>query len=109
VLLHVVESALPIELDRHAARRCGTGQNMPDLALPLLHVDDRNAAHRPPVGGLAPTLGIENRIGEDDERSTVVLAGAHDLGVESPQASVALVGGSRIALVCGSLGHRASG
>jgi hypothetical protein len=63
VLLHVVEAALPIELDRHAVRRGGTGQNMPDLALPLLDVDDRNTAHRPPVAWLAPTLWIENRIG----------------------------------------------
>ena len=96
VLLHVVEAAGPVQAQRGGARLQGRAQVVPDLALALLDLHHGHAVQGAQITGLATPLGVENRVLQDGEGPSLLLAAAQDAGLQRGGKGVAFVGGRRL-------------
>ena len=82
VLLHVIEAAIPVELQMAGAGRHRAGQVVEDAAVPFLSVFDPDIPEQPAVSGLASALRVAEGVLENGEGPVVVVAGFDNLGVE---------------------------
>src|ERR1700682_1208970 len=88
VLLHVIESARPVDLGRDLAGLQRLGEEVEHGPAPLLGIEDLHTAQRPPVAGLAAPFGIERSAIEDGGGPSVQLADLQHAGAEGPEVGI---------------------
>src|SRR5262249_26716343 len=93
VLLHMIEAARPVEREARGPDRNRRGKVVTDLAVLLLHVEDGDVVQEPVIRGLAAAFGIEDRVGEDGERTRAFGAREEHVRLERRPPRLALVRG----------------
>ena len=85
MLLHVIESALPVDHALHLAGRERSIEHVQHRALELLHVDDRGARERAAICRLPTPFGIERGAIQHRRRPPLDIGQRHKASVEASQ------------------------
>ena len=92
VLLHVVPAAGPVELESNRPLDRRVGKIVTDFLSCLPYIEHPRFSERTVIGRLAAPFGVEDGVGDDGERPSILFADVDHLGREFGQKTIAVIG-----------------